>query len=172
MVETEARHCYLFVLAVARHLALRDHSNKLVVRRVSAAAVNRKPRRCLSELLRVDRFYPPSAETGASDIHLKHVTGHYRYRKRRCAPDAVLRRCQRDTLGDSLERHTGVPVYIQHDISAGRWQRRFWRFTRRARRYRVVIDHNVGAGVITDGHLLHAGSSSLVEVGMRVDHLW
>ena len=29
----------------------------------------------------------------------------------------------------------------------------------------VVIDHNVGAGVITDGHLLHAGSSSLVEIG-------
>lgn len=29
----------------------------------------------------------------------------------------------------------------------------------------VVIDHNVGAGVITDGHLLHAGSSSPVEIG-------
>lgn len=29
----------------------------------------------------------------------------------------------------------------------------------------VVIDHNVGAGVITDGRLLHAGSSSLVEIG-------
>lgn len=28
-----------------------------------------------------------------------------------------------------------------------------------------MIDHNVGAGVITDGHLLHAGSSSLVEIG-------
>ncbi|STW79490.1 transcriptional regulator Mic [Klebsiella michiganensis] len=28
----------------------------------------------------------------------------------------------------------------------------------------VVIDHNVGAGVITDGRLLHAGSSSLVEI--------
>ena len=29
----------------------------------------------------------------------------------------------------------------------------------------MVIDHNVGAGVITDGRLLHAGSSSLVEIG-------
>ncbi len=29
----------------------------------------------------------------------------------------------------------------------------------------VVIDHNVGAGVITDGRLLHAGSSSSVEIG-------
>ncbi len=34
----------------------------------------------------------------------------------------------------------------------------------------MVIDHNVGAGVITDGRLLHAGSSSLVEIGhTRVD---
>ena len=29
----------------------------------------------------------------------------------------------------------------------------------------MVIDHNVGAGVITDGRLLHAGSSSPVEIG-------
>lgn len=36
----------------------------------------------------------------------------------------------------------------------------------------VVIDHNVGAGVITDGHLLHAGSSSLVEIGhTQVDRM-
>ncbi|UMX57712.1 ROK family protein [Escherichia coli] len=37
----------------------------------------------------------------------------------------------------------------------------------------VVIDHNVGAGVITDGHLLHAGSGSLVEIGhTQVDPVW
>ena len=29
----------------------------------------------------------------------------------------------------------------------------------------VVIDHNVGAGVITGGHVLHAGSHSVVEIG-------
>ncbi|VTT28138.1 transcriptional regulator Mic [Klebsiella pneumoniae] len=29
----------------------------------------------------------------------------------------------------------------------------------------VVIDHNVGAGVITGGRLLHGGSSTLVEIG-------
>ena len=36
----------------------------------------------------------------------------------------------------------------------------------------VVIDHNVGAGVITDGHLLHAGSSSLVEIGHTGRPVW
>ena len=35
-----------------------------------------------------------------------------------------------------------------------------WRVTRGADVIQVVIDHNVGAGVITDGRLLHAGSSS------------
>ena len=32
----------------------------------------------------------------------------------------------------------------------------------------VVIDHNVGAGVITGGHVLHAGSHSVVEIGHTV----
>ncbi|VDZ79054.1 Mlc transcriptional repressor of MalT (the transcriptional activator of maltose regulon) and manXYZ operon [Salmonella bongori] len=39
-------------------------------------------------------------------------------------------------LGDALERHTGVPVYIQHDISA--WddgRSAFWRCAWRTRRY-------------------------------------
>ncbi|EPJ8000544.1 sugar metabolism global transcriptional regulator Mlc [Escherichia coli] len=51
-------------------------------------------------------------------------------------------------LGEALEQHTGVPVYIQHDISA-------W----------TMAEALFGASVITDGHLLHAGSSSLVEIG-------
>lgn len=38
-------------------------------------------------------------------------------------------------LGDALERHTGVPVYIQHDISAWTMAEALWRLTRRARRY-------------------------------------
>ncbi len=47
-------------------------------------------------------------------------------------------------LGDALERHTGVPVYIQHDISARRWQRRFCASRGARDVIRVVIDHNVG----------------------------
>ena len=62
-----------------------------------------------------------------------------------------------------------TPAYrsIFSMISApGRWPRRFFGASRGARDViQVVIDHNVGAGVITDGHLLHAGSSSLVEIG-------
>ncbi len=73
-------------------------------------------------------------------------------------------------LGDALERHTGVPVYIQHDISADDGRGALAPHAARAT-LSVVIDHNVGAGVITDGHLLHAGSSSLVEIGHTVSIL-
>ncbi|WP_058909966.1 sugar metabolism global transcriptional regulator Mlc [Entomohabitans teleogrylli] len=69
-------------------------------------------------------------------------------------------------LGEALESHTGVPVYIQHDISAWTMAELLFGASRGARDViQVVIDHNVGAGVITDGRLLHAGSSSLVEIG-------
>ncbi len=68
-------------------------------------------------------------------------------------------------LGEALEQHTGVPVYIQHDISAWTMAEALFGASRGARDViQVVIDHNVGAGVITDGHLLHAGSSSLMRV--------
>ena len=69
-------------------------------------------------------------------------------------------------LGEILANHTGVSVYIQHDISAWTMAESLFGASRGARDViQVVIDHNVGAGVITDGRLLHAGSSSLVEIG-------
>lgn len=69
-------------------------------------------------------------------------------------------------LGEVLERHTGVPVFIQHDISAWTMAEGLFGAARGARDViQVVIDHNVGAGIITDGRLLHGGSSSLVEMG-------
>lgn len=69
-------------------------------------------------------------------------------------------------LGAALEAHTGVPVFVQHDISAWTMAEGLFGASRGARDViQVVIDHNVGAGVITDGRLLHAGSSSLVEIG-------
>jgi len=69
-------------------------------------------------------------------------------------------------LGETLQAHTGVPVFMQHDISAWTMAEALSGAARGARDViQVVIDHNVGAGVITDGRLLHAGSSSLVEIG-------
>jgi len=69
-------------------------------------------------------------------------------------------------LGPSLASHTGLPVYIQHDICAWTMAESLFGASQDARDVlQVVIDHNVGAGVITGGRLLHGGSSTLVEIG-------
>jgi transcriptional regulator of PTS gene len=69
-------------------------------------------------------------------------------------------------LAEMLEQHTGVPVFIQHDISAWTMAESMFGASRNTRDViQVVIDNNVGAGVIADGRLLHSGSNSLVEIG-------
>ncbi|WP_158781368.1 ROK family transcriptional regulator [Pantoea sp. BAV 3049] len=69
-------------------------------------------------------------------------------------------------LGPALEKRTGLPVYIQHDICAWTLAESLFGASRDTSNViQVVIDHNVGAGVITGGRLLHSGSSTLVEIG-------
>lgn len=69
-------------------------------------------------------------------------------------------------LGPELEKRTGLPVYIQHDICAWTLAESLFGASRDTSNViQVVIDHNVGAGVITGGRLLHSGSSTLVEIG-------
>ena len=64
-------------------------------------------------------------------------------------------------LGEALEQHTGVPVYIQHDISAWTMAEALFGASRGARDViQVVIDHNVRNLVSPIGI-----SSSLVEIG-------
>ena len=69
-------------------------------------------------------------------------------------------------LGPELAKRTGLPVYIQHDICAWTMAESLFGASRDASDVlQVVIDHHVGAGVITGGRLLHGGSSALVEIG-------
>ena len=69
-------------------------------------------------------------------------------------------------LGDTLSEHTGLPVYVQHDIGAWTLAELLYGASRGCKNVvQVVIDHNVGAGVITGGRVLHAGSSSVAEIG-------
>ena len=74
-------------------------------------------------------------------------------------------------LGEALSTHIGVPVFIQHDISAWTMAEGLFGASRGfSDVIQVVIDQHVGAGVITGGRLLHAGSSTLVEIGhIQVD---
>nr|WP_249215767.1 ROK family transcriptional regulator [Citrobacter sp. JGM124] len=74
-------------------------------------------------------------------------------------------------LGEELSTRIGVPVFIQHDISAWTMAESLFGASRGISDViQVVIDQHVGAGVITGGRLLHAGSSTLVEIGhIQVD---
>lgn len=167
MVETEAWH-YLSV-RISRgviHLALRDLSSKLVVEEQLELALEDEFPFLNRVVSHIDQFFirhqnllerltaiaitlPGIIDTENGIVHrmpFYNVTD---------VP-----------LGGTLEAHTGVPVYIQHDISAWTMAEALFGASRGARDViQVVIDHNVGAGVITDGRLLHAGSSSLVEIG-------
>ncbi|MCG8707760.1 ROK family transcriptional regulator [Brenneria sp. 4F2] len=69
-------------------------------------------------------------------------------------------------IGPALEQRTGLPVFVQHDICAWTMAEALYGASRGCQNViQIVIDHNVGAGVITGGRLLHAGSRNLVEIG-------
>ncbi|MCA6998885.1 sugar metabolism global transcriptional regulator Mlc [Dickeya solani] len=69
-------------------------------------------------------------------------------------------------IGPALGKRTGVPVYLQHDICAWTMAEALFGASRGCQNViQIVIDHNVGAGVITGGRILHAGSRTLVEIG-------
>lgn len=69
-------------------------------------------------------------------------------------------------LGTHLHKATGLTVYIQHDINAWTMTEMLFGASRGARDVvQMVISEQAGAGVISEGRLLHASSSSLVEIG-------
>lgn len=69
-------------------------------------------------------------------------------------------------LGDTLQQRTGLPVFVQHDISAWTLAESLFGASRGAQDViQIVIDDTVGAGVISAGQLLHKSGRALVEVG-------
>ncbi|MDC9615471.1 ROK family protein [Xenorhabdus khoisanae] len=69
-------------------------------------------------------------------------------------------------IGAFLHQRTGLPIFLQHGITA-------WTIAESlcgtGKNYQnliqLVIDDNVGAGIITAGQMLHAGNHSVVEIG-------
>lgn len=155
MVETEAWH-YLSI-RISRgeiFLALRDLSSKLVVEECLALPLNEATPLLERIITHVDRFFTRHQQKlerlTSIAITLPGIID---------TENGVVHRMpyyedvKEMPLGDALERHTGVPVYIQHDISAWTMAEALFGASRGARDViQVVIDHNVGAGVITDGH--------------------
>lgn len=168
MVETEAWH-YLS-LRISRgeiNLALRDLSSKLVVEEEQSLPLEDSSSFMTRVIEHIDRFFirhqHKLERLTAIAITLPGIID---------TENGIIHRMpfyddvQDIPLGGALESRIGVPVYLQHDISAWTMAEALFGASRGARDViQVVIDHNVGAGVITDGRLLHAGSSSLVEIG-------
>lgn len=168
MVETEAWH-YLS-LRINRgviHLALRDLSSKCVVEEQHPLPLEAEEPLLTRIISHIDRFFIRQQQKlerlTSIAITLPGIID---------TENGVVHRMpfyddvKEMPLGEALQAHTGVPVFMQHDISAWTMAEALFGAARGARDViQVVIDHNVGAGVITDGRLLHAGSSSLVEIG-------
>ncbi|MFH8134544.1 ROK family protein [Pantoea osteomyelitidis] len=73
---------------------------------------------------------------------------------------------QQMPLGATLEQRTGLPVFVQHDISAWTLAESLFGASRGAQDViQIVIDDTVGAGIISAGQLLHKSGRTLVEVG-------
>jgi len=69
-------------------------------------------------------------------------------------------------LGETLAQRTGLPVFVQHDISAWTLAEALFGASRGAQDViQIVIDETVGAGVISGGQLLHKSGRALVEIG-------
>lgn len=69
-------------------------------------------------------------------------------------------------LAEILSDTTGVPVFVQHDVSA--WTMAEFLFGAAKGDHnmiQLVIDRYVGAGVISEELLLHAGTKRLAEIG-------
>ncbi|AKJ42279.1 sugar metabolism global transcriptional regulator Mlc [Pragia fontium] len=69
-------------------------------------------------------------------------------------------------LGPMLSQRTGLPVYVQHDVSAWAISEALYGAAVGCQNViQLVIDDIVGASVITDGRVLHADSGSHIEIG-------
>lgn len=69
-------------------------------------------------------------------------------------------------LGETLEQRIGVPVFIQHEISAWTMAESLFGASLGVDNViQLVIDETIGAGVISEGQLLHRSGRTLVESG-------
>ncbi|MBD2814460.1 ROK family protein [Xenorhabdus sp. Flor] len=69
-------------------------------------------------------------------------------------------------LGSFLYRCIGVPIFLQHGITAWTIAESLYGAGKNCQNIiQIVIDDNVGVGIMTAGRILHAGNQSVVEIG-------
>lgn len=172
LVDTEAWHCLSVRIDRGNiTLALRDLSGRVVVEELQALEAEH-PTPLLARIVNeIDSFFVRHQKK------LERLTAIAITLPGRVNPATGIvhslpfYNTKRVALGPALEALTGLPVYLQNDICAWTMAEAFYGAARgKLNVIQVVIDHQVGAGVIINGHLLHADRESLVEIGhMQVD---
>ncbi|MBS9424369.1 sugar metabolism global transcriptional regulator Mlc [Photorhabdus caribbeanensis] len=69
-------------------------------------------------------------------------------------------------IGEYLHRRTGLPVFLQHEITAWTIAESLYGAAKNCQNIiQMVIDEYVGVGVIIAGQTLHAGNGGVMEIG-------
>ncbi|WP_166304181.1 sugar metabolism global transcriptional regulator Mlc [Photorhabdus cinerea] len=69
-------------------------------------------------------------------------------------------------ISEYLHRRTGLPVFLQHEITAWTIAESLYGAAKNCQNIiQIVIDENIGAGVIIAGQTLHSDNRSVMEIG-------
>ncbi|MCC8465631.1 MULTISPECIES: sugar metabolism global transcriptional regulator Mlc [Photorhabdus] len=147
-------------------LGLRDLSSKLIVEDVLPLPANKEKSFLDSIIDEIDAFF------GRYQSHLERLTAISMTVNAIVDPTQGLihsfpyYQVQELPIGEYLHRRTGLPVFLQHEITAWTIAESLYGTAKNCQNViQMVIDEHVGVGVIIAGQTLHAGNCGVMEVG-------
>ncbi|OCA52912.1 sugar metabolism global transcriptional regulator Mlc [Photorhabdus namnaonensis] len=147
-------------------LGLRDLSSKLIVEDVLPLPVNKEKSFLDSIIDEIDAFF------GRYQSRLERLTAISMTINAIVDPTKGLihsfpyYQVQGLPIGEYLHRRTGLPVFLQHEITAWTIAESLYGAAKNCQNIiQMVIDEYVGVGVIIAGQTLHAGNRGVMEIG-------
>ncbi|WP_323837318.1 sugar metabolism global transcriptional regulator Mlc [Photorhabdus africana] len=147
-------------------LGLRDLSSKLIVEDVLPLPVNKEKSFLDSIIDEIDAFF------GRYQSRLERLTAISMTVNAIVDPTQGLihsfpyYQVQELPIGEYLHRRTGLPVFLQHEITAWTIAESLYGPAKNCQNVvQMVIDEHVGVGVMIAGQTLHAGNRGVMEVG-------
>ncbi|NDK97946.1 ROK family transcriptional regulator [Photorhabdus bodei] len=147
-------------------LGLRDLSSKLIVEDVLPLPANKEKSFLDSIIDEIDAFF------GRYQSRLERLTAISMTVNAIVDPTQGLihnfpyYQVQELPIGEYLHRRTGLPVFLQHEITAWTIAESLYGTAKNCQNViQMVIDEHVGVGVIIAGQTLHAGNRGVMEVG-------
>ncbi len=147
-------------------LGLRDLSSKLIVEDVlPLPASNRKSfLNCITDEIDVffDRYQSCLERLTAISITINAIIDPIKG----LIHNFPYYQIQELSIGEYLHRRTGLPVFLQHEITAWTMAELLYGAAKNCQNIiQVVIGENIGIGVVIAGQTLHAGNGSVMEIG-------